>query len=208
MKHTKRILSVLLAAMMLLVCLVPAFAEDGAACNHTWIWTIDTEPTCGEAGVQHQYCPACGSTQNEGTEIPATNEHTWEWSVDAAATCGREGRQHETCTVCGKTRSQGTKIAATGEHSWNGGEVSRQPTCAQVGIMVYTCAVCGNQEARDIDKVAHADNDGNGQCDSCGISMATGNTGVSLKSIFDRVGNFFWQIWLRIQKLFTGEYFK
>ena len=210
MKRTNKILSALLAVLLMFTCLVPVFAAyaDPETCEHTWIWVVDTEPTCGEAGVQHQHCPACNSNRNEGTEIPATGRHTWEWVTDREPTCGAAGAKHETCTVCGKNRNFGTSVPATGEHTWDAGVVSQAPTCAREGIMVYTCTACGWQEARAIEKTAHVDADGNGQCDGCGISMPSGSTGVSFRSIIVRVQEFFGQVWERIQKLFTGEYFK
>ena len=80
MKRTNKIFSALLAVLLVFTCLVPAFAAyaDPATCEHTWIWVVDTEPTCGENGVQHQHCPACNSDQNEGTVILANGRHTWE----------------------------------------------------------------------------------------------------------------------------------
>ena len=40
--------------------------------SHNWQWVVDTPATSTTAGKQHEECPDCHATRNEGTVIPAT----------------------------------------------------------------------------------------------------------------------------------------
>ena len=211
MKTVKITVSLLLSVLLLAACLVPAFAADPDTCDHTWIWVVDTEPTCGQAGTQHQYCPACGSTKEgtENTPIPATNRHDWnDGEVETEPTCAKAGKMKYTCNACGNTKT--APIAATGNHTY-AEDTSRYhaPTCARPGERVYVCSGCGREYAKDTDALGeprpdHVDADGNGQCDNCGVSVKTseGTAGTSFMAVWNRIMNFFYTLGSKIQALF------
>ena len=113
---------------------------------HTYIFKIDREPSCSEAGSQHQECTVCGRKGTSET-IPATGNHSWMTKVDQAATCGAAGSQHKECTVCG---AKGTteSIAATGQHSYKE-IISKEATCGEDGRKFQQCTVCGAQKAAE-----------------------------------------------------------
>ena len=175
---------------------------------HSWIWVTDTEPTCGAAGTQHQYCPSCGGTQSEGTPIAPTARHTWEWVTDHEPTCGQPGTKHEHCAVCGRDRSIGTSVPATGEHNWQDAGIIENPTCARSGSKKQICSVCGSSRAVNLDRVDHVDADGNGQCDTCGVSMPGSNGGMTVKELMNKFWEFFNGIWERLTLVFSGKLFQ
>jgi hypothetical protein len=100
-------------------------------------------------------------------------------------------------------------VAATGAHTWAAADDARNraSTCIREGTQVYKCSACGDEKAEALPKAAHTDANGDDKCDVCGVYVGSG-TGVTLKSVADRIYEFFMQVWERIQKLFTGEYFR
>ena len=112
MKKTigQKILSTLLAAMMLLMPVVSLAAT--ATCDHPSKVLRDTmkEPTCTEDGLGLYYCLNCQSSLEES--IPALG-HSWDGgSVTTPATCTAAGVKTFTCTRCGATYTE--SIPATG----------------------------------------------------------------------------------------------
>ena len=187
---------------------------------HTWVWVLDTDhmPTCGQTGLQFQQCTVCGAKQNEGTLAAATGEHVWDGgTVVRQPSCSHTGIMKYVCTVCGNEKAVDFEdlpyelrpAEMYGDHNWNAGVVTISPTCVKEGTVEYTCVECGEKQTQSVAKLAHVDGDGDGQCDRCGSTIGNGtNTGVSLKSIYDRIVDFFWGIWVRIRSVFTGEVFK
>ena len=106
----KKLISVLLALLVLAVCVVPAFAEE-AECEHEWVWVVDQAPSCAD-GAKHQECTKCGATQNEGTLIPGTGNHNWVWIVDEPAGMITPGRMHQVCADCHAVQNMNTQIPA------------------------------------------------------------------------------------------------
>ena len=106
----KKLISVLLALLVLAACVVPAFAED-AECEHEWVWVIDQAPTCAD-GAKHQECTRCGATQSVGTIIPGSGNHNWVWIVDEAPGAIVPGRMHQVCTDCHAVQNLNTRIPA------------------------------------------------------------------------------------------------
>jgi len=63
---------------------------------------VDTEATCGAAGVGHTVCTECGATVTENIVIEATGAHTaGEWVETVAPTVEAEGVETLYCSVCG-----------------------------------------------------------------------------------------------------------
>ena len=73
-----------------------------------------------------------------------------------------------------------------------------EATCVGEGYTTYTCA-CGDSYVGDyIDALGHADNDGDGECDSCDYTLCNHSC---------HKGGFFWKITLFFNKLFkTNKY--
>ncbi|MBQ6065425.1 MAG: hypothetical protein IJK89_01260, partial [Clostridia bacterium] len=124
---------------------------NGDPLPHEWEWVIDTEATCGAAGVKHEKCKNCEATRSENTEIPATGNHEFEWVIDTEATCGAAGVKHEKCKNCEATRSENTEIPATGAHNYSAATVKTEAlkegaNCSHADTYYYSCSVCGAVE--------------------------------------------------------------
>lgn len=133
------------------------------ACEHDWVETKRTEPTCGAEGSVTYVCSKCGATKTE--IIPATGEHVWnDGVVTKEPTCTVDGEKTYTCTVCGATKTEA--IPATGKHEDKDGDGkcdgcgkdmqdvcdhkntevvgAKEPTCGDEGYTGDTvCSDCG-----------------------------------------------------------------
>lgn len=204
MRKAKIVMSLFLSVLMLLSCLVPAFASEDCA-HGTYEWVIDDNnaPSCEKAGTMHLICTVCGQTipGTEGTVVSATG-HSWKVDEDyTEAPCMiKYVCENENCEVKVKFEKK-----PDAEHSWNSGEISLQPTCSSDGYIVYTCLFCGTQRSEATPATDdHADADKNGQCDKCGVSMSYKNSaGISFKEIFLSFWNFFVNLFKRIGSLFS-----
>ncbi len=127
------ILALLAAAYFLIHIWEPATCTEAEVCKicgktrtealgHDWgEWTVVTEPTCTEAGLEQRICRA-DESHIETREIPATG-HTWK---DATCT------EPSVCTVCG-AESEGPIGHKWGEptYTWSedNSEVTAKRTC-------------------------------------------------------------------------------
>lgn len=107
----KKLISLLLALLILAVGVAPAFAADSEECEHVWVWVVDQAPSCAD-GAKHQECTKCGATQNEGTIIPGSGNHNWVWVVDEPAGAMTDGRMHQVCADCHAVQNMNTRIPA------------------------------------------------------------------------------------------------
>ena len=117
------------------------FTVDIPERTHNWVWAVDTEADCNNAGVMHEKCTRCDATRSENTPIPATGNHSFAWVTDTAPTCGKDGVKHEECTVCHTKQNENTPISATGNHSF-AWVTDTAPTCGKDGVKHEECTVC------------------------------------------------------------------
>lgn len=73
---------------------------------------------------------------------PCKDGHQWK-----NATCD----EPKTCTVCGKIEGEPL------EHTVNTYEITLEPTCTAGGKQQGTCSLCGEIISKEIDKIAHTD---------------------------------------------------
>jgi len=97
MRTGKRILSLLLLALLLAVLPAATHAAPpkGDTHVHNWSVTSSTAPTCTAAGSTTWTCSLCGQTYTEAT--PALG-HSWDGGVTTAPTCTAAGSSTWTCT--------------------------------------------------------------------------------------------------------------
>ena len=137
MKRIGKILSLLLAAVMLLALLPSAAFADPPQSDpthqHNWVVQDDTA-TCTQAGKRVWVCTVCGQTYGEAS--PAKG-HDWNGGkVTKAATCETDGVKTYTCSRCQNTRTEA--IHALG-HDWDEGKVTTAPSGLTPGVKTYTC---------------------------------------------------------------------
>ena len=113
------------------------------SCVHEYVWVVDKEATCTEAGKRHEECKLCHEVGKTET-IPAAG-HKYQLTVDQKATCGTAGSQHEECTVC-HTKKAATAIPATGKHTYQI-VVDKAATCGTAGSQHEECTVCHDKKA-------------------------------------------------------------
>lgn len=80
-----------------------SYTETVAKSEHQFgQWTIKTNPTCLESGVEQSVCTLCGEAQER--EIPAS-DHTIAYRTDKA-TLTQNGAKYEYCSVCNEIISE------------------------------------------------------------------------------------------------------
>ncbi len=151
MKQFKRILTMLLALVMILSCTAAVYA----ACAHANTEVrnavaagCETEGYSGDT-----YCTDCGALLAKGAAIPATGHHYDSGVVSKAATCTQDGERTYLCKDCGSTYT--TVIKASG-HQFGEWVVTTPATATMKGEETRTCIYCGAEETRDIKPAGYA----------------------------------------------------
>ena len=130
---------------------------DEPAHEHTWNDGEQTkDPTCTEKGEKLFTCTVCGETKTE--PIPALGHDFGDWEE-------LNGEQHQ--RVCANDDSH----VETENHKWDNGTVTTEASCVEEGEKTFYCTVCGATKEEPIPALGHADNDGDGKCDNCGIKL-------------------------------------
>ena len=130
-------------------------------------WTfIGDEPGCGEAGIQKRTC-VCGEEQTRDYTIDHVDEN-------------EDGK----CDLCG--------ILLGGAHTHEFGEWQplngSRPTCTESALEIRKCS-CGETESREVPALGHIDQNEDGKCDRCGISLG-GNEPAVTNDAYTREGDY------------------
>ena len=133
------------------------------------------EAGCVVDGHTEEYtCSVCGTVTTESTTIPNRGGHTYTITVEAVEpTCVKKGHTAEIrCSVCGELDDPSVEIPTKGHTYTAESTVTTPPTCTAKGYTTYTCTECGVSAKKDfVDRLPHADEDGDGYCDTCGGKM-------------------------------------
>jgi len=130
-------------------------------------WTfIGDEPGCGEAGIQKRTC-VCGEEQTRDYTVDHVDEN-------------EDGK----CDRCG--------ISLGGAHTHEFGEWQplngSRPTCTESALEIRKCS-CGETESREVPALGHIDQNEDGKCDRCGISLG-GNEPAVTNDAYTREGDY------------------
>ena len=130
-------------------------------------WTfIGDEPGCGEAGIQKRTC-VCGEEQTRDYTVDHIDEN-------------EDGK----CDRCG--------ISLGGAHTHEFGEWQplngSRPTCTESALEIRKCS-CGETESREVPALGHIDQNEDGKCDRCGISLG-GNEPAVTNDAYTREGDY------------------
>lgn len=113
--------------------------EAIARLGHDWQdWTVKTEPTCQNEGLQTRACLRCGLTQSETLEKLA---HNMVQTV-VEPTCTQEGFTRFRCSYCAYTRRE--NLVEKLGHLYDSGTVVQQAGVDKQGKMRYVCQRCGH----------------------------------------------------------------
>ena len=137
-------------------------------------YTTDIPVSCTTEGSKSKHCTKC-DIQILTEKIEAIGHDYGNWTVKIAATCTEAGTEIRMCKH-DVTHTETRTIEATG-HNFGLWIVKNPPTCIEEGIEERVCANdSSHRERRPIPKVNHQDNDGDGECDSCGTEIGTAST--------------------------------
>lgn len=123
--------------------------------NHTCTfenWTVTTEPTCTEDGVE---TGTCVCTRKQTRAVPACHK-MGEYQVTTAPTCTDKGVETRYCQREGCSHSEPRDIDALG-HDYGDYQVTTAPTCTETGVETRYCQRqgCSHSDPRTIDATGH-----------------------------------------------------
>lgn len=102
-------------------------------------WTLTTEPTCTEDGVETRTCAHCDAAETQS--VPALG-HDWsDWEETVHPNCTHGGLLERYCTRCDASESE--TLPPSGVHSYYA-EEEIPATCTAYGQIKYSCIYCGN----------------------------------------------------------------
>lgn len=141
-------------------------------CEHTNTVVVGATPaTCtsdGHTGITK--CADCGEVIDEGSPIRGGKHSMGEWFVSIPATCGTAGEEKRECANCDHFE---TREIPAGEHAFADWRVIHGATCTEDGLERRNCDGCTHYETRPIAAVGHTDENNDGVCDTCGVSITT-----------------------------------
>ena len=143
-------------------------------------WTVTTEPTCTDAGVETGTC-SCGRTQTR--EIPALGHAPAEAvrENEKAATCFAAGSYESVvyCERCGTEISRETVVIPALNHANTIVRDAMEPTCTEEGYTGDTwCLDCGRRLSVGEVIPATGHTWENGSCIHCGAQDGNVGTGT------------------------------
>lgn len=83
-------------------------------CEHAYVETVISAPSCTTDGVSTFTCSLCGDTYTDTVVAPG---HSYQVTAEVPATCTEAGSKTYTCSVCGDTYTE--VVAATGHSDMN-----------------------------------------------------------------------------------------
>ena len=122
----------------------------GEKADHVWgEWTLTTEPTCTEKGVETRVC--VNDASHVETRSVRENGHKYVPTV-IAPTCTEKGYTEYVCSVCGEKYSDNETAAL--DHNWTL-IVRVEPTCTEDGKIDYECSRCGEKKTEALPSQGH-----------------------------------------------------
>lgn len=105
-------------------------------------WTVVTEQTCVQDGVQERACTVCGYTEEQ--TLPATGVHDYEVAVHIDGDCVTEERTSYKCKNCSNTYEEVGNVDPSVHHSTAFACGSHCASCAQdTAESDHAAAACG-----------------------------------------------------------------
>lgn len=209
MKYSACVKRIIAAAMsiiaVLLICVIPAAAEDACASGHSFVRNEagDIAPTCTENGIKSFVCSRCGA-QNNIVWKQLNHDYSGEWVTETEPNCTDTGVARRHCTRCDAIT--GEKIIPAIGHRVGEWEVVTPATCTENGTDICYCRFCDYSEERTTPLAPHTDEDEDHYCDICGARFGICICGSTV--IHDQDNSFeyfvclFTQIFLKLRVIF------
>lgn len=146
--------------------------SSGTSHTHSYTAVVTTQATCTSAGVTTYTC-SCGASYTEAAPAALGHKASGSWITVTAATETTEGERVQYCSRCGEIAKTETiaKLSDTHTHAYTTSVIVRQPTCTSTGTKKQICS-CGYYITSSIPKTGHTDDDGDGRCDVCGVTLS------------------------------------
>ena len=139
-------------------------------------------------GEQNTQPPAEGSTQSGETQTgegqgsgsesgetgsttpeQSTCTHEWgDWVDTLTATCTTDGSRSRTCKKCNKVEYEAVKASG---HKFKV-SIDDPASCTEKGLKLEICEKCGEQQREERPALGHVDENKDGKCDRCKISLS------------------------------------
>ena len=117
---------------------------------HSYKWTVVTEPSCVDAGLNEGVCTGCGDKITK--EIAATGHKFGSWETKKEASCTESGKKVRTCKNCGETESESIDKV---DHKYGDWITDKSATCTVAGKKHRVCENCGKKVESDIKATDH-----------------------------------------------------
>lgn len=128
-------------AIVMVFAMCPTPVHSAEPCDHNYVETVDTAPTCKGAYGSTFTCSICGDSYRKTYE---PLEHSFKDDIVLdAGDCSHDATIRTVCTVCG---AYGTKFAAGDPsiHYYDLEVVVKRQTCTDAGLNQKTCFYCGH----------------------------------------------------------------
>lgn len=154
MRNMKKVL-LTLGVLTVGACAATAFAacgdKDSDKHEHSWgDWTVVTQATCGEAGVEERVC-ADDATHTETRVIPALNHNFVDWDITNPTGSGT-GSATASCSHTGCTATANKTLPALMYSGYQ--KTEDTATCTEAGSVKYSITVDGVELSFDVDTPA------------------------------------------------------
>ena len=105
-KKIGKLMSTIMAVIMLVTVTVPAFAAEEAEtiCKHDQgnYYKYTKAPTCTKSGTRDLFCWVCDELLKKDEWVPATGHGFLRAEIIKASTATEKGILRETCSECGE----------------------------------------------------------------------------------------------------------
>lgn len=167
-KKIGKLMSTIMAVIMLVTVTVPAFAAEEAEtiCKHDQgnYYKYTKAPTCTKSGTRDLFCWVCDELLKKDEWVPATGHGFLRAEIIKASTATEKGILRETCSECGE-KIRDIKLENNPEecyHEDRGYYNDIYPTCTEDG--------------REPDSI----------CRQCGKILKTGNVQKAFEHGYDQ----------------------
>lgn len=144
--NLKRIASIALALMIILMTASVAFAGGDCACDMKYKYKkYKDRATCISYGHYDLVCTKCGHSV-ACLESPTPEGHDWIWTVLTPSDCTHKGERKGACKICGTITYEETNYST---HAYSDWEITVEATPNSNGLKSRTCAECGKVDTRE-----------------------------------------------------------
>lgn len=146
----KKILSVLLSAVMIACAMMPfmAYGEESYCEKHNLVVKSVVKPTCTKDGYTVMECTNC--TYTERTNRVEYLGHSYKEYVKNYNRCDKADEEIRECTRCGL--KQVMPLGPVTKHTM-ASKVTKNATYSATGVRTYYCTKCSYKYTKDIPKL-------------------------------------------------------